>query len=302
MNCQEFWDHLPQRGHDITEAQPAIWRNAPPAPRNGRRTGPWRPGLHSMGEEWRKRKLRRAWKRGSWPRSVRRRATGFDTHWQRSWWTPVFGWASAAAAMVALAVVLIHGYQPAPAKPTVAAPHHTVATHGANGRLTDADSDDESAVLGEGFVRLPNAPRIEPNEDFNVVRVEVPGSAMIAMGISISEDQASRKRFWRMWRWLPTAPCARCAWCPMAARIRSTPMARIAVLSRRWSSSGGGRASAAAGARRTAQLEIRGRRSRTARSGGEKCALFGRGHHRNQHGPAGWQPYPADQHTAPLPR
>jgi hypothetical protein len=21
MNCQEFWDHLPQRGHDITEAQ-----------------------------------------------------------------------------------------------------------------------------------------------------------------------------------------------------------------------------------------------------------------------------------------
>jgi len=23
MNCQEFWDHLPQRGHDITEAQTA---------------------------------------------------------------------------------------------------------------------------------------------------------------------------------------------------------------------------------------------------------------------------------------
>jgi hypothetical protein len=40
-------------------------------------------------------------------------------------------------------------------------------------------------------VRLPNAPRIEPNEDYNVVRVEVPGSAMIAMGVSMSEDRAA---------------------------------------------------------------------------------------------------------------
>jgi hypothetical protein len=55
----------------------------------------------------------------------------------------------------------------------------------------DADSDDDAAVLGEGFVRLPNAPRIDPNEDYNVVRVEVPGSAMIAMGVSVSEDRAA---------------------------------------------------------------------------------------------------------------
>jgi hypothetical protein len=53
-----------------------------------------------------------------------------------------------------------------------------------------ADSEDDSAVYGEGFVRLPNAPRSEPNEDFNVVRVEVPGSAMIEAGISLGEDRA----------------------------------------------------------------------------------------------------------------
>jgi hypothetical protein len=53
------------------------------------------------------------------------------------------------------------------------------------------DPDDDAAVLGEGFVRLPNAPRIEPNEDYNVVRVEVPGSAMIEAGISLSEDRAA---------------------------------------------------------------------------------------------------------------
>ena len=56
--------------------------------------------------------------------------------------------------------------------------------------MTEADSDDDSTVFGDGFVRLPNAPRSEPNEDFNVVRVEVPGSAMIEAGISLGEDRA----------------------------------------------------------------------------------------------------------------
>jgi hypothetical protein len=107
-------------------------------------------------------------------------------------WTPVFAWASAAAATVALAAVLIHGYQAAPVKPdTVAAPRRTAKPLVQVAAAADADSDDDSAVLGEGFVRLPNAARIEPNEDFNVVRVEVPGSAMIAMGISMSEDRAA---------------------------------------------------------------------------------------------------------------
>ena len=54
-----------------------------------------------------------------------------------------------------------------------------------------ADPDDDTSALGEGFVRLPNAPRIEPNEDYNVVRVEVPGSAMIEAGVSLGEDRAA---------------------------------------------------------------------------------------------------------------
>ena len=38
---------------------------------------------------------------------------------------------------------------------------------------------------------MPNAARIEPNEDLNLVRVEVPRSAMIALGYAVSEDRAS---------------------------------------------------------------------------------------------------------------
>jgi len=194
MNCQEFWNNLPQRGGDITEEQTghlaecaacaALW-----APHRALSAG-----LQSMGEEWRKVEAPprveagliaafRAQSGFQAPRSIR-----------HSWWTPVIAWASAAAATIALAVVLIRGYQPGPATPgNVAAPHHTAQSVAQTAAVApwDADSDDDSSVLGEGFIRLPNAPRIEPNEDYNVVRVELPGSAMIAMGVSVSEDRAA---------------------------------------------------------------------------------------------------------------
>ena len=50
------------------------------------------------------------------------------------------------------------------------------------GDSSDAESD---------FIPIPNAARIEPNEDLNLVRVEVPRSAMIALGYAVSEDRAS---------------------------------------------------------------------------------------------------------------
>jgi hypothetical protein len=47
------------------------------------------------------------------------------------------------------------------------------------------------AGMPEGFIPLPNAERLSPNEDVNVVRLEVPRSAMLAVGIPVSADQAS---------------------------------------------------------------------------------------------------------------
>jgi negative regulator of sigma E activity len=161
-------------------------------------------GLRSMAEEWREVEAPARVEAGLM--AAFRSQSGFQgrgvfqfrrdeirREFARSWWTPVFAWASAAAAMVALATVLVHGYQP-PAKPgTVATPRHTAqpVMQVAAAVSPDTDSDDDAAVLGEGFVRLPNAQRIEANEDFNVVRVEVPGSAMIEAGISLSEDRAA---------------------------------------------------------------------------------------------------------------
>jgi hypothetical protein len=191
MNCQEFWDNLPRRGDDISEEQARHVAGCATC------AAQWEPlralaaGLHSMAEEWRAVEAP--------PRVEAGLMAAFRAHGgpgalgsPESWWTPVFAWAGAAAAMMALAAVLIRGYSPAAQPGTVAAPRHTarpiVQVAASPG---DADSDDDASVLGDGFIRLPNAPRIEANEDFNVVRVEVPGSAMIAMGVSVGEERAS---------------------------------------------------------------------------------------------------------------
>jgi hypothetical protein len=197
MNCQEYWDNLPQRGHEITEAQSAHVAECPNCAAQSEAHRALAAGLRWMGDESRQTEapprvevgLLAAYRlqagRQMRPALVR-----------RSWWTPVFAWASAAAAMVALAVVLTHGYQPGYAKPTVASPHHTAQPQVQTAALSsmDADSDDDSATLGEGFVRLPNAAPIEPDEETYVVRVEAPVSDLIASGLPMSEEHASETR------------------------------------------------------------------------------------------------------------
>jgi hypothetical protein len=192
MNCQEYWDNLPQRGHEISEAQAAHLADCEACAQEWRAHRALASGLHAMGEEWRKEEAPQHVEAGllaafrSQAGFRARRAVG------RSWWTPVLAWASAAAAMIAMAALLMRGYQPAPEKPgTVAAPHHAARSEVLVATVVDADSDDESAILGEGFVRLPNAAPLDPNESYDVVKLEAPGSELIAMGVSLSEDRAA---------------------------------------------------------------------------------------------------------------
>jgi hypothetical protein len=194
MNCQEFWDQLPQRGNDITQEQTAHLAECSTC------NTQWAPhqalaaALHSAGEEWRKMEAPSRVETGLTAAFRAQQSSAARRSISLSWWKPVFAWASAAAATIAVAGLLIHGNQPMPATPgRVAAPHRVTlpSVQVASATVSDTDSDDESAVLGEGFVRLPNAPRIEPNEDFNVVRVELPSSAVIDAGISLSDDQTA---------------------------------------------------------------------------------------------------------------
>jgi hypothetical protein len=84
---------------------------------------------------------------------------------------PVWRWAGASAAMIAVALMLIGGRQPDLGSRAVAVV--------------------EEQGEFEGFIELPNAARLADTEEVNVVRVEVPRSAMLALGLEVSAERAA---------------------------------------------------------------------------------------------------------------
>ncbi len=94
-------------------------------------------------------------------------------------WAPAFVWAAAIAAMLLLGVVLVRNRQPQPVRVEV---RHSL-------ELASADSPGRF----EGFIPLPNSAGLatENEEDVNLVRVSLPRSAMLALGLEVSEDRAA---------------------------------------------------------------------------------------------------------------
>jgi hypothetical protein len=82
--------------------------------------------------------------------------------------------------VLALAFVVVRGGHPVVPLST--------ASRGAELALAAADEPQSDY---EGFIPLPNAARLADTEDVNVVRVEVPRSAMIALGLEVSPERAS---------------------------------------------------------------------------------------------------------------
>ena len=117
MNCQEFWDHLPLRGGDIAEAQAAHLAECANC------ASQWAPhralaaSLHSLSAEFRRAEAPARVEMGLM--AAFRAQAGYRAKPSsvRSMWRPVLAWTSAAAATVALATVLVHGYQPVAGTP-----------------------------------------------------------------------------------------------------------------------------------------------------------------------------------------
>jgi hypothetical protein len=103
------------------------------------------------------------------------------------WWVPVATWATAAAAVIALALFLTRDRQVVPAHRTTSNRVELAAVE----QPADLETLDDASGADNDFIPMPNAARIEPNEDLDLVRVEVPRSAMIALGYAVSEDRAS---------------------------------------------------------------------------------------------------------------
>jgi hypothetical protein len=102
---------------------------------------------------------------------------------RRQWWIPALSWATAAGVVIAAALFLLRPHQPLPA-------HRLAPGSVETASMTDAP-DAYPAEGDDGFIAVPNAPRLDPNEAVNIVRVEVPRSAMLEVGLAVSADRVS---------------------------------------------------------------------------------------------------------------
>jgi hypothetical protein len=173
MSCEEFWKGDPRGSGHLEECRACAVRFE-----RQRRLAA---GLNLLGRQARG---------AAAPARVERALVAeFRAHGRRdrgrprpAWW-PAIAWVSALAATAVFALVVMR-----PQEPRL---FHSVSGDAA--KLTPVDLVEAPAADGgdEEFIPLPNAEQIAPNEEVNLVRVEVPRSAMIALGFNVPEDRAA---------------------------------------------------------------------------------------------------------------
>jgi hypothetical protein len=175
MNCQEFWDRMPELGTAEGAAATHL-QTCPACTARMSRQSELAAGLRAVATSYHR--VGAPSRVESRLRVAFRTSAGIPAH---PAWRPTFAWMAACAAVLALAFVLLRGGRP-------------VAPQVSLGRGSDVAviaSADESQSDYEGFIPLPNASRLADTEEVNVVRVEVPRSAMIALGLEVSPERAS---------------------------------------------------------------------------------------------------------------
>ena len=172
MNCQEFWNAIPELGD--CQGHPHL-AECPACAARIARHRELEAGFKALAVSS---------KRMSAPARVEtrllkefRRQAGSETRGSSHRWVPLLTWAAALAAMVALAVFLVRPREPEAVRP---APHRGV-------ELAMLQPQEDS----DGFIPLPNSAGVAADGDeVNLVRMEVPRSAMIALGLDVSADRA----------------------------------------------------------------------------------------------------------------
>jgi hypothetical protein len=180
MNCQEFRESIAEAGANADLAQHSSECQACAALLAGH--GRLRTGLRTLAADLRHTEAPERVELGLVAafRSQRRRARPVE---RRQWWIPALSWAAAACVLIVAALFLLRPHQPLPAHRGAPAAVEMASL---------ADAPDPSAAEGDdGFIALPNARGLDPNEEVNIVRVEVPRSAMLEAGLAVSEDRVS---------------------------------------------------------------------------------------------------------------
>jgi hypothetical protein len=188
MTCQEFWDSMPELAGGASADVSAHARECVACALALDNQRMLAAGLRVVGVEWRRAKAP-ARVEAKLLAEFRGQAGLASPRVARHWWTPAAAWVTATA-VVAAAVLLLVAWERhplTPRRPTVSAELASVDwTAELPGEETSADSAGE-------FIPLPNADRLPPNEHLNMVRVELPRSAMIALGYAVTADRADER-------------------------------------------------------------------------------------------------------------
>ena len=176
MNCQEFWNTIPELG-DCESSRHLL--ECPACAARMSRHRELEAGFRAVAAGFRR--VEAPPRVEARLRSAFRRQAGRESRAPSRRWIPVATWAVAFAAMFALATFLVRERQPEAARPPVQRTIELAMLQ------PPADSD--------GFIALPNSAGVvsgdaADEDDVNLVRVAVPRSAMIALGLDVSADRA----------------------------------------------------------------------------------------------------------------
>lgn len=183
MNCQEFWDRMPELSSQLLRDESEHLEACRECAAAWERQCSLGVGMRRLSQDWKRVEaplrvetgLRAAFRmqKAQRPAEVAPHAV----------WMPLFA-GLAAALLVALGLLLVRD-RPAQS------PHRTSTATVQLAASTPGDIIDDDSPDSDGFIPLPNAERIAPDENVNVVRVEVPRSAMLAVGLPVSADQST---------------------------------------------------------------------------------------------------------------
>jgi hypothetical protein len=171
MNCQEFWNTMPEFEPDAEHAHLAGCAACRTRWANRREL---EAGLRAVAASCRK--LEAPARVEARLLTAFRAQSGIPARRTERRWIPALTWAAAFAAMLALGFFLMQQREPEAARPAVA--------RGVERASVEIPND------MEGFIPLPNTEAVQANEEMGVVHVEVPRSAMLAVGLEVSADRA----------------------------------------------------------------------------------------------------------------
>lgn len=175
MTCREFWDLMPEL--EAVEGVPELSAHAGQCPGcaallNGHNA--ISSGLKRLGDENRHRQapLR---VEARLLRTFREQNGLTPKRWERRRRVPWLAWASAAVVVLAAALYLVRAHQPAPAR---------VPQTGNSWMAANFPSGEPAGATSE-FIPTPYADDTALTDDSDLVRVEVPRSTLVALGVPV---------------------------------------------------------------------------------------------------------------------